>query len=325
MGTYNNGFVLNNQQVCQKCNSYFSRELENKIGLDSLEALLRMQHGTNSMSNGRTLQKGRISLVGNDGIFKGLNFTVVADSNNEERVHFEIAPCIGIPKIGSQNEYDYFSIEDLPEATDEKLSQLKGVTRSIISIGLEQKIVEHTLKDKGYLSGNYTYSEKPVAEMHSESDINTLIKFSVDSIVRRVCAKTVFNYLCFSEGVDFVLNPQFDELRKYIRYGIWSDKLWFRYSQEPVSTAELPNVTAHCVGYMLFPRNGYWELCGCLTWFGQLTYIFKLGVTDITVTKYNILPATKMAYFDNETKNISEESAVFVYGGRSGDQYNFIN
>ena len=34
MGTYNNGFVLNDYQVCEECNSYFSKELESKIVLE---------------------------------------------------------------------------------------------------------------------------------------------------------------------------------------------------------------------------------------------------------------------------------------------------
>ena len=323
MGTYNNGFVLGNHQVCEECNSYFSKELENKIGLDSYEAFLRMQYGNKRMSDGRILQNKRIALTGNEGIFKGLKFTVVSDSSKQERVHFDISPCIGISKVGSQDEYDYYSLDNLPQATEETLSHLKEKPHGIISVDLKREDVEQALKDKGYLSDSYTYSEPEIASMYGKTDFSTAIRISIDSIMRRVCAKTVFNYLCFSEGSDYVLQSKFDELRKYIRYGIWSNNLWFRYSQEPVSTAQLPTPTSHCVGYMFFPQNGCWNMCGCLTWFGQLTYIFKLGVTDIPITRFNVLPPTKMAYFDNDTKNISEESAVFVYGGRPDDQYHF--
>lgn len=35
MGRYTDGLVLNAHQVCKECNSFFSREIENKIGLDS--------------------------------------------------------------------------------------------------------------------------------------------------------------------------------------------------------------------------------------------------------------------------------------------------
>jgi hypothetical protein len=322
MGTYQNGFVLNNNQVCQECNSYFSRELENPIGLDSLEAFLRMQHGS-GMSNGRSLRRDRISLTGNKGIFKGLSFSVIADSTNDERIHFDIFPRIGIHKDIDSNECDYFSIDEMPTATDEVLARLKDKPNGIVTVGLDREVVEPILDAKGYLKNGYKYSESQATDLYAKPDFETTIKFSIDSIVRRVCAKTVFNYLCFSKDKEFVLQSRFDEIRKYIRYGTWSDNLWFRYSQEPVSTAELPNETAHSVGYMLFPQNGQWVLCGCLTWYGRLTYVFKLGITDIAVTRFNVLPSTKMAYFNNEDKTLSQEEAVFVYGGRIGDQYTF--
>lgn len=324
MGTYENGFVLNDNQVCKECNTCFSIELENPISLDSFEAFLRMQHGR-GMSDGRTLGNHRISLTGNEGVFKGLNFSVVADSQNDENIHLDINPCIGIINDASKNEYNYYTLESLPEATEEILSRIRGTSAAIITNGYTQKEAEPVLKEKGYLRNDYKYSEGIVADLHGKAEIDTAIKVSIDSIMRRVCAKTVFNYLCFSEGKEFVLQPRYDFIRNYIRYGTWDDTLWFRYSQEPVSTSELPNETSHSVGYMMFPKDGYWEMCGCLTWFGQLTYIFKLGVTDMTIERFNTLPTTKMAYFNNIDKTISQDEAVFVYGGRTGDQFSVLN
>ena len=326
MGTYQDGFVLNDNQVCEECNKYFSRNIENAISLNSFEGLLRMQHGSRVMSEGRALKGHRISLIGNEGVFKGLNFSVFADSTNDERIHLDISPCIGIIRDIDNNEYDYYALDKVPEATDEILSRIKGIKAGLVTAGgLKQADADVILKAKGYLSNDYKYSEEPVADLHGKADFDTTIKFSIDAIVRRVCAKTVFNYLCFSKGKEYVLQPRFDEIRKYIREGIWSENLWFRYSQEPVSAIDLPNDTAHSVGYMLFPNDGYWVLCGCVTWFGQLTYVFKLGITDIAITRFNMLPGTKMAYFNNENSTISEEDAVFIYGGRSGDQYSFEN
>lgn len=45
MGRYINALVLSNYQICQECNSYFSKEIEDKILLDSYEAFLRMKSG----------------------------------------------------------------------------------------------------------------------------------------------------------------------------------------------------------------------------------------------------------------------------------------
>lgn len=316
MGTYQNGFVLNNHQVCEECNSYFSRELENKIGLDSYEAFLRMQHANKLMSDGRSLHHGRITFTGNEGVFKGLKFTAIADQSNVERLHFDISPCIGIIKENIDDEYDYFDIENIPQVTESILQRLHKRKNGIVYIGIEYDTVEKALKEKGYILNGVEHTETSTKSIYSKNDFETTIHFSVDSIVRRVCAKTAFNYLCYCNGKEYILDSTFNEIRKYIRYGIWSENLWFRYSIGPVSTAELPNETAHTVGYMFFPEKSTWILCGCVTWFGQLTYIFKLGETNIRLEKYNILPCTKMACFNNVDQTITEDEAVHVYGGR---------
>ena len=45
----------------------------------------------------------------------------------------------------------------------------------------------------------------------------------------------------------------------------------------------------------------------------------------MTIKRFNTLPTTKMAYFNNIDKTISQDEAVFVYGGRTGDQFSVLN
>lgn len=312
MGTYENGLVLSNNEVCEECNSFFSKELEDKISLNSMESFLRMQHGR-PMSDGRTIKKDRLCFSGVEGIFKGLEFTPVVDSSNEEKIHFDISPRIGILSSENAGEYDYYEIDKLPNATDRKLKFLKGKENGIISVGIPQEDAVPFLSEKGYLGKEYKYSEAPVTDLYSGDSFTTNIKVSIDSFVRRTCAKTVFNYLCHCMGKDYVLSSRFDMIREYIRYGKWSDDLWFRYSQGPVSAVTMPNDTAHVVGYMLYPEKGNWILCGCLTWFGELTYVFKLGIMENKVERINVLPCTKVACFNNIDRRITEDEAVYVF------------
>lgn len=314
MGTYQNGFVLSNNQVCEECNSYFSRELENEISLNSMESFLRIQYGK-PMSDGRKMRKERLSFFGTEGILKGLEFTPIVDSSNEEKLSFDIIPKIGILSV-EPDEYSYYELNELPPATPEVREFLKGKDRGIITVGLSQEDVLPVLKDKGYLGNSYEYDNIPVTALYRNDSFITKINVLLDSLVRRTCAKTVFNYLCYCKGVDYVLSDRFDEIREYIRYGKRSENLWFRYSKGPVSGVDMPNETAHVVGYMLFPEDGKWILCGNLTWFGKLTYTFKLGETENNVSIINELPCTKMACFDNEKKKIIENEAVYVFGIR---------
>ena len=315
MGTYTNGFVLNSCQVCEDCNSYFSRELENKIGLNSYESFLRMRHGR-AMSDGRVLRKDRTTFMGASGIFNGLEFTPVVDNNNPERIHMDIKPCVGIASKERDGEYNYFSLEALPEATPDILEFLRNNPKGILTVGIQKEEALPVLQAKGYITGNYQYSEPPVTDLHSENGILTQINISIDSIVRRICAKTVFNYLCYKKGPDFVLDHCFDELRNYIRYGIWSDNMNFRYSRGPVSSANVPNDTAHIVGYMYGCGDKNWILMGCITWFGETTYIFTIGQTHYDKRLPPILlPTTTMACFNNIDLTIMEDEAVHIFGG----------
>lgn len=324
MGRYTDGFVLSENQVCEKCNSYFSREIENKIALDSYEALLRMRSGTKRMSDGRRIRNNRLSIIGTEGILKGIRFIPISDSNSPERFRLEIVPCIGIQK--NKEEYEYFSIEDIPEATEELVQRLKGYESPIIQFGYEEEMATSVLRQKGYINDKSIYSKKEISEKYTKNNILTSINFSIDSMVKRVCAKTIFNYLCWSNSPEFVLDSKFDALRKYIRFGDWDETLWFRYSMGYVTAATPPNDTAHVVGTMISFENGVCELLGCITWFGEITYILKIceippicahnidvGLTGLEFPKID----TKFTYFNNETSEITTENATFIYAGRN--------
>lgn len=320
-GTYKNSFTLHDYEVCEECNSYFSKELESSMNLNSFEGFLRMLHGR-PMSDGRYLRKERVSLSGVEGMLKGLSFTPIVDKENEEKLQFHIDPCIGIMSEENSGEYNYYSLQDLPNATANIVEFLKQKEKGIIRINIEDEIALQVLKEKGYIESNFCQQGVQIFDLYKEPGFETQVKISVDSIVRRFCAKTVLNYLCYSKGKEYVSSTNFDEIRRYIRYGVWSDNLWFRYSKGPVTTVDLPNNTAHAVGYMWYPENKKWTLCGCLTWFGEVTYVFKLGITDIDVVQVNVLPGTKIACFNNVDRTIQEDEAVHIYGGRPNTGFN---
>ncbi len=325
MGRYTQGLVLSQHQVCQECNSYFSKELENKIGLNSYEAFLRMKSGTKVMRDGRKISGNRLVIEGTEGILKGIKFIPVAVATNPDRFALEISPCVGLKN--NDDTYEYFSIDEIPDATEEIIQRLKKFEAPIIHFGYDEEQVGTVLAEKGYINSNFKYSEKSIADELGGADFQTRIKFSIDSILRRICAKTVFNYLCLNSSAADMLDSKFDVLRNYIRYGQWDDSLWFRYSTGYVTTATPPNDTSHVVGTMIRFCDENCELLGCITWFGEMTYIFKIcninPVEEKTIGADLIgavLPAidTKFTYFNNETTEITEdESSLFVYGERS--------
>jgi hypothetical protein len=121
-----------------------------------------------------------------------------------------------------------------------------------------------------------------------------------------------------------MLDSKFDKLRRYIRYGEWSEDLWFRMSKGCVTSATPPNDTAHVVGTMIGRNGDIIELLGCVTWFGEITYIFKIcEIEPLNQTHIEngqtvaVLPQidTLFTYFDNETTKIIDENAIVIFGG----------
>ena len=317
MGKYNNGYVLSHNQVCQECNSYFCNELENKIGLDSFEAFLRAQYRSKPLSNGHTLRKERIKVSGSENVFKDLPFDVITDSSNPYRISLNPKPLIGILRDAENQEYDYYDLESLPLATEDILEMLKVAKVPIINTGLLEEDATKALREKGYPVAQY--SRCSAKDIYDSPEFLVKVDFKIDPLVRRVCAKTVFNYLCYKQGVDFVLNKKFDAIRNYIRYGTWSDDLWFNYSLGPMRCVDLSSTSerSHIVGCLLYPENEKWSLCGSVTWFGELTYSIGLGKEMYPIIPGIFPDITTVSIFDNDTRNITTDDSIFLYCGRT--------
>ena len=79
---------------------------------------------------------------------------------------------------------------------------------------------------------------------------------------------------------------------------------------------------------MISLANGKCELLGCITWFGEITYIMKLceippvevhnigdGLKGLEMPKID----TKFTYFNNQTSEITTESAMFILTSNVSD------
>lgn len=185
MGTYENSLVLGKYQVCQECNSYFSRGLENGISLDLYEGFLRMQYGkANLMSDGRKLRRNHVTVKGDSGVIKGLNFIPVV---NKENVSLETVPSIGVLKSNpNEREYDYYEVDKLPLATQEIVDFLRGKESAIIIAGISQEDALPILIEKGYVTKDAIYKETTLQELLDDDELNTKITYTEDSCIRRV-------------------------------------------------------------------------------------------------------------------------------------------
>jgi hypothetical protein len=68
----------------------------------------------------------------------------------------------------------------------------------------------------------------------SRERMTCLIRGIVDADIQRGLAKIAFNYLAYSQGHSVALDPAFDPIRHFIRYGGQSEGLLMRIEDDPV-------------------------------------------------------------------------------------------
>ena len=276
LGTYENAPVLGNHEVCKECNDYFCNEIENKVSLDSLEGFLRIQHDHKKHSTRRAVGKTRLVVKGQNGIFKNLQFFVSSNPNNLEGIQLEAVPVIGIISDVNKNEYEYYPLGEVPQCTDEIYNRIKQSKAPIIFFGLEKDDVESELISKGFnVTLKNLSTDLSIQDVTNENEVFLDIKCTIDSLLERLAAKNVFNYICYSYGKDFVLNSEFDNIRSFIRYGRVTSPIKLSTSNGGLSGVPNRVEYGHCIGTAWTVTD---RLClmGFVSWYNSITYSFLL-------------------------------------------------
>lgn len=143
-------------------------------------------------------------------------------------------------------------------------------------------------------------------QIEEQTQMNANIVWQFDPLIRRCIAKIAFNYLAWiaDERADFLLRPEFDLLRSYIRFGDLEE-----LGNSLVSLAGVPNlgfVEPNPIGDCHWAA-ATWEPTGALTSylsiFGVLTYRVVLcqrygGVWfDISDAHYFNVPEKRIQRF----------------------------
>lgn len=310
MGTYDGtGYVLGDHQVCQECNSFFSNNIESPVGLDSLEGYLRVQRSTRVISDGHAIGRNRLKFIGTHGLMKGLRFFVSSDRQFSERVHLEIEPVVGIKKNEQNNEYDYFKLEELCNCTDEIRDRIREMSNPIIFFGYEEPDVCRALQEKGYDMNHMRFTQDmDIQNVNGDIQLGVTIHAQVDGILKRLALKTIFNFLCIAYGKEYILQAEFDSLRKYIRYGILPHG--HKMTMSTKGLAGIPgNVSnSHVVGTMWTAIDHTIYLCGFVSWFGEITY--TVALMQWPTYMINELPKNRIAICDNVQRSIASIECV---------------
>lgn len=205
--------------VCEECNGYFGRHLEQFFARDSGDAFLRLLHGIKSPEEASEIGGRRVTFRFDcDGLYKGAWGELVR--NAEHGFGIQLMPQAGFRRDGEHSTRWYASHELLPD----RVSEFRRCHVTLIGSPDEVHEFQERLKELGVdiACAEWT-AEDP--DHPSDDKIWVQTRYAIDEVVRRTIAKIAFNYLAWTtkEFPDFVLRPQFDAIRRYIRYGIVPD------------------------------------------------------------------------------------------------------
>jgi hypothetical protein len=201
------------RSVCGDCNQYFSKELEVHFTRDSPEGIARFNHGLRGSSAGRN-KTDRFSAICTEDAAFGARLALVpaADRRN---VKYDFPPQVGFFCEGSTP--CHWLTED--ELTAEKLREISGYTHTkfLVRNAEEEQRLRERLEHLG--CGFGPVIEESAAEPGALKKARITATF--DSTTRRCIAKIAFNYFVWAVGAtEFPLRADFDELRRYIRWGL---------------------------------------------------------------------------------------------------------
>lgn len=311
MGTYENAYVLGDAQVCKACNSYFCDNMENILSFDSLEGLLRTENLQKPMKHKRAIGMSRLKVTGNNDIFKGLTLYISSSPNNPNNIQIETAPAIGLILDENQHLYEYFSLESLPICDDTIRARMAFSNKPIVVFGYDEPEVSEALKNHGYDLSKAKYNGNlALADMTEEQSLSTEINCKVDSLLQRLALKNLFNYICYTYGKDYILQPNFDNLRNYVRYGTLTAPLQSFINSGGIK--KIPGLVndCHAVGLAWTVIGEQIHLCGFVSWFDSITYVFDL--MPVKTGQFNFLNNVKCVICDNHRRVLTEAEYLTV-------------
>ena len=318
MGTYKGGMVLSDNQVCCDCNSFFSKTIENELALDSFEGFLRYFKKTKTPHKKRKIGKTRIKTIGAESVLSGVEMDINSNPNGPENVQLVPHSCIGIIRDIQKKEYDYYTIKTLPDCTEEVLQRMAHCGYPIIFQGYSKKEVEDVLTQRHYCLPNAKYKDDiSISTLIGKDDITIHQIVSLSHEEFRLAAKTVFNYMCYAYGKEYVLENTFDQFRRFIRYGDpYMPAGKFMYGKI-ISIPELSE-DSHIVG-LAWTITDKLCLCGFISWYNEITFSFIIKQYP-TSTGCLLLPL-KYSICDNTNRvvTIKEDTIIFPWLQNSKD------
>lgn len=285
-----NGEPTTIHSVCRECNQYFGDSIDLLFARGSVEALLRIELGLKPAEAVTHLRFDRLAFQYPVGSYKGL---WLEPTHDQGRVLLRPLPQAGFTALGGAS-WLYVTLRDLrrltrpPEGID--LTAMKR------AIAMTQADYDEVMAQLHRLGVGFTREPLPTPEGWGE--VSTDVTAEVDEAVRRAAAKMGFNYLASIMGPEFMLDGDFDTIRRFIRYGDISGQRLVTESQTPIlrdDTILRRQTRGHLIVVEQDSRTG--ELVCLFSPFNEITYRIVLRSSSVIFQTGH--------HYDLETRTVS--------------------
>ena len=217
--------------VCDDCNQFFGNEIELFLCRDTFESMERLRHGMKPKEPLRNRRRLKSKVI--DGQFKGA-IVREKDLGKSGRINVERVVQAGFYHT-QRGEYDFFEPKDIPSA--EALIQdgyaIKNV--KILLIAKDGEELENLTSKLNELGFALDSSKTELIEQEPHEEIVPIeTNLTLDRTIMRGFCKIAFNYLAYVAGNNFVLSPDFDPIRRYIRDNEGEIKHFFGVNLQPI-------------------------------------------------------------------------------------------
>ncbi len=267
--------------VCGNCNQYFGDHLDRLLARDSAEALLRLHYGLKEPMALPKMLKDRVTVrMPNDGSrWGGVLLRFAAPPDGQAALVVDLV----VPQVGCERKdgrWDYFTEDELPPRAELALRFETIYTgRAAVLSDSEADEQRLTAVLSAAAAGRFKQTEQlagfpPFADV----SVRTEVTWRFDALLARAVAKIALNYLAYTAGAAFVLHPDFDAVRRFVRYDEGQAPDFLQFRGAPTfrgSGGPVPHKRGHLLA-VSWDVNGR-RLLGLLSPFvEQITYVVRL-------------------------------------------------
>lgn len=200
--------------VCHDCNHEFSRTIDLALLRSGVEGFERYRFGVKKPADIAKFRYSNLSLkVKEPGDFHGAQFIQRSDAAGEKLIS-QVVPGIAVRRKDSE-QFVHFTEAQVRDGTwlqDHDVDWKLGIR--VYGSGTKSDELRAVVESQGVVISKWRPMKPPKSGMLT---VEQEFEFTLE--MQRALAKIAFNYMTFSEGVEYALMAAFDPIRKYIRYG----------------------------------------------------------------------------------------------------------